>query len=174
LPTTYLYNQKTGEASMLIRTYQVGDNREVKNLHYAGVLQIDPDPERPDNPFSDADLDNIEGVYINNRGDFIIGMIEDEIMAMGALQKVSESRGEIKRIRIRQDYQRQGHGSKILARLIERARELGYTELCLDTLADNTPAQRFFEKGGFTKTQRGKIGSYDLIFYRKILNVGGK
>jgi ribosomal protein S18 acetylase RimI-like enzyme len=159
---------------MLIRRYQVEDNREVKKLHYAGVRQIDPNPERPDNPFSDVDLDDIEGVYIKNRGDFIIGMIKEEIMAIGALQKISDSRGEIRRIRVRQDYQGQGYGSKILIELIERARELGYTELCLDTLASNTPAQGLFEKGGFKESHRGKLGSYDLIFYRKILNEGGK
>ena len=159
---------------MLIRRYQADDNIEVKGLHYAGVQQIDPDPERPDNPFIDADLDNIEGVYINNRGDFIIGMIKEEIMAMGALHKVSENRGEIRRIRVRQDYQGQGYGSKILAELIERARELDYTELCLDTLADNAPAQGLFEKGGFMEMHRGKIGSYDLIFYKQKLCKGGK
>jgi ribosomal protein S18 acetylase RimI-like enzyme len=159
---------------MLIRRYQAEDNREVKELHYAGVAQIDPDPERPDNPLVDADLDDIENVYINNRGDFIIGTINNEIMAIGALQKVSESRGEIRRIRIRQDYQGQGYGSKILSELIERAKELGYTELCLDTLADNIPAQRLFEKGGFMEQNRGKIGSYDLVFYRKKLNEEGK
>jgi ribosomal protein S18 acetylase RimI-like enzyme len=170
----HLYQRETGVNNMLIRRYQVKDNKRVKELHYAGVQQIDPDPERPDNPFIDGDLDNIEDAYINNRGDFIIGMIKDEIMAMGTLQKVSESRGEIRRIRIRQDYQGQGYGNKILEELIERASELGYTELCLDTLASNTPAQALFKKGGFTETHRGKIGSYDLIFYRKKIQKGGK
>jgi GNAT superfamily N-acetyltransferase len=159
---------------MLIRRYQTRDNKEVKELHYAGVAQIDPDPYRPDNPFVDSDLDDIEGVYINNRGDFIVGTIENEIMAMGALQKVSADLGEIKRLRVRRDYQKQGYGARILARLISRARELGYTELCLDTLTDNTPAQRLFEKGGFREKNHGKIGSYDLIYYRIQLNEGGK
>ena len=174
MPVTYLTYDKPSETKMLIRRYQADDNIEVKGLHYAGVQQIDPDPERPDNPFIDADLDNIEGVYINNRGDFIIGTVENDIIAIGALQKVSANLGEIRRIRIRQDYQRQGYGSQILSKLIERARELGYKELCLDTLADNKPAQNLFEKGGFIETHRGKTGSYDLIFYRKKLSKGGK
>jgi ribosomal protein S18 acetylase RimI-like enzyme len=160
--------------NMLIRRYQAGDNEEVKELHYAGVAQIDPDPDRPDNPFVDSDLDDIENVYINNHGDYIVGTIENEIMAMGALQKVSADLGEIKRIRVRRDYQKQGYGGKILAKLISRARDLGYSELCLDTLAHNTPAQRLFEEGGFRKKTRGKIGSYDLLYYRMELNKGGK
>ncbi len=159
---------------MLISRYQAQDNQEVKDLHYAGVVQIDPNPERPDNPFIDADLDNIEGIYTNNRGEFLIGTINNQIIAMGALQKVSTNLGEIRRIRIRQDYQGRGYGYRILSELVERARELGYTELCLDTLADNIPAQRLFEKGGFIEKNRGSLGSYDLIFYRKKLNKGGK
>jgi ribosomal protein S18 acetylase RimI-like enzyme len=174
LPAACLFNRKMGVFSMLIRRYQASDNKEVKELHYAGVAQIDPDPHRPDNPFVDNDLDDIEGIYLNDRGDFIMGTIENEIVAMGALQKVSADLGEIKRIRVRRDYQKQGYGGKILAKLISRARELGYTELCLDTLADNTPARRLFEKGGFIKKNHGKIGSYDLIFYRKKLDKGGK
>ena len=125
-------------------------------------------------PFIDADLDNIEGNYVNNRGDFIIGTVENDIIAIGALQKVSANLGEIRRIRVHRDHRRQGYGSEILSKLIERAVELGYTELCLDTLADNTPAQRLFEKGGFIESHHGKIGSYNLIFYRKKLNDGGK
>jgi len=57
---------------------------------------------------------------------------------------------------------------------MEIARELGYTELCLDATVDNAPARRLFEKCGFTETHRGKVGAYDLIFYGKKLNKGGK
>ncbi len=155
---------------MLIRRYQAEDNKEVKDLHYAGLAQLGAEKD----PYHDNDLDDIEGIYINNRGDFIIGTVKKEIIAIGALQKVSADLGEIKRIRIRRDYQGQGHGLKILTKLIGQARELGYAELCLDTLVSNIPAQRLFEKSGFVETHRGKVGPYDLIFYRKKLNEGGK
>jgi ribosomal protein S18 acetylase RimI-like enzyme len=114
-------------------------------------------------------MDDIEGAYIKNNGDFIVGTIEDEIITIGAISKYSQTCGEIKRIRIRRDYQGQGYGEKMLAALIERARELGYSELCMDTLADNLPAQNLYEKAGFTKTGRGEIGTYDLVFYGKKL-----
>jgi ribosomal protein S18 acetylase RimI-like enzyme len=53
---------------------------------------------------------------------------------------------------------------------MEIAAELGYIELCLDTVANNTPARRLFEKHGFLETHRGKVGPYELIFYDKRLN----
>ena len=158
---------------MLIRRYQPQDIEAIKSLHYAGVHQIDPTPERPDNPFADADLDDIEGVYLGNGGDFIIGIEREGIVAMGGIRKYSETCGEIKRIRVRRDYQRKGYGETILQKLIEIAGKLGYKELCLDTLADNFPAQSLFEKIGFIETDRGNIGTYDLIYYGKKLKEGG-
>jgi ribosomal protein S18 acetylase RimI-like enzyme len=154
---------------MLIRRYQAQDNETIKALHYDGVMQIDPEPDRPDNPFIDTDLDDIEGVYINNHGDFIVGTEKKEIVAMGAIMKVSATCGEIRRIRVRRDFQGQGFGREITERLIEVAGDLGYEELCLNTLTSNIPAQRLFEKCGFVETDRRQIGTYDLIFYGKRL-----
>ena len=161
---------KTSEFNMLIRRYQAEDNKEVKDLHYAGLAQFGASKD----PYHDSDLDDIEGIYINNTGDFLVGTEENEIVAMGAIKKITATRGEIKRIRVRRDYQGHGYGSIILSKLIQRAGELGYAELCLDTLVSNIPAQHLLEKCGFAETHRGKVGTYDLIFYRKKLNEGGK
>ncbi len=151
-----------------IRRYQPKDNEIVKELHYAGLAQFGAAAD----PYHDNDLDDIEGVYINNRGDFLVGIHEDEIVAMGAIKQASGTCGEIKRIRVRRDCQRQGYGQTILLKLIDLGRELGYTELCLDSTVNNTPAQRLFEKCGFAEKRRGKVGIYDLVFYEKKLNEG--
>jgi ribosomal protein S18 acetylase RimI-like enzyme len=151
---------------MEIRRYQAQDNKIVKELHYAGLAQFGATTD----PYYDSDLDNIEDVYINNKGDFLVGMQGDEIVAIGAIRKVSARRGEIKRIRVRRDCQRQGYGQTILLKLMEIAAELGYIELRLDTVAKNTPARRLFEKHGFLEIHRGKVGPYELIFYDKRLN----
>ncbi|OGN98775.1 MAG: hypothetical protein A2Y89_05745 [Chloroflexi bacterium RBG_13_51_18] len=151
---------------MQIRRYQAEDKEAVKALHYAGLAQFGA----TEDPYYDSDLDDIEGIYINKHGDFIVGLENKEIIAMGALKKVSDTRGEIKRIRVRRDCQRRGHAQMILSRLMEIAQELGYKELCLDATVNNIPAQRLFEKCGFIETHRGKVGKYDLVFYEKKLN----
>jgi ribosomal protein S18 acetylase RimI-like enzyme len=153
-----------------IRRYQPQDNKVVKELHYAGVSQIFPNADRQDNTFIDGDLDDIEGVYINNSGDFLVGLQGDEIVAIGAIKKVSATCGEIKRMRVRRDCQRKGYGEKILIKLIELAKQLGYTKLCLDTATSNIPAQRLYEKRGFVENHRRKIGPYEMILYEKKLN----
>jgi ribosomal protein S18 acetylase RimI-like enzyme len=152
-----------------IRRYQPQDNRVVKELNYAGLVQMNPGVTVPDNPVFNKDLDDIEGVYLNNRGDFIVGIVDSEIVAMGAIREFSANCGEIKRIRTRRDYQRKGYAETIMLKLIELARQLGYTELCLDTVVSNIPAQRLFEKLDFLENHRGKIGPYDVIYYGRKL-----
>ena len=150
---------------MLIRRYQAQDIEEVKRLHYSGLAQFGAEAD----PYHDNDLDDIEGIYINNHGDFLVGIVDDKIVAMGALKKVSSNQGEIKRVRVHRDYQKQGYGQKMLSFLIETAVGLGYTELRLDTIAGNTAAERLFTRLGFQETRRGQVGKYDLIFYKKTL-----
>jgi GNAT superfamily N-acetyltransferase len=159
-----------------IRRYRTQDNETVKELHYAGIAQmaeLDIDVDPPDNPFIDSDLDDIEGIYISNRGDFIVGTENNEIVAMWAIRQWSDTCGEFKRLRVRRDRQRQGYGQMILMKLMERAAELGYEEVCLDTLTGNYPAHRLFEKCGFTEKRREKKGPFDLIIYGKKLNERG-
>jgi len=152
-----------------IRRYQPQDNATVKALHYAGLKQFGAKAD----PFHDNDLDDIENKYINNKGDFIVGILNKEIVAMGAIRQVSNQRGEIKRIRVRRDCQQGGYGQMILSKLMEIAAKLGYTELCLDTVANNTPAQRLFEKNGFRETHHQKVGYYDIVFYERKINKKG-
>ena len=149
-----------------IRRYRAQDNEIVKELHYAGLAQFGAEAD----PYHDKDLDDIESVYVNSRGDFLVGVDDGEIVAMGALKQKTEACGEIKRIRVRRDRQRRGYARTILSRLVELAEEMGYTELCLDATVNNMPARRLFEKCGFVETHRGKIGIYDLVFYEKKLN----
>ena len=75
-----------------LRRYQPEDNEIIKALHYAGLKQFGADAD----PFYDSDLNEIEHVNINNNGDFLVGLYENEIVAMGAIRKFSEICGEIK------------------------------------------------------------------------------
>ena len=67
----------------------------------------------------DNDLGNIEEVYLKN-GDFIVGELNNKIVAMGAFKKISDNKAEIKRIRMHPDYQRKGFGQTILDELEKR------------------------------------------------------
>ncbi len=158
-----------------IRRYRPEDNAAVKELHFAGIAQmreISPVAGNPDPRNYSQDMDDIEGVYLNN-GDFLVGVRDKEIVAIGAIKKFTESCAEIKRIRVRRDCQRHGYAAAIMLKLMKSAARLGYTELCLDTLENNIPAQRLFEKLGFKVIRRGMLGPFSLLYYGKKLNKGG-
>jgi GNAT superfamily N-acetyltransferase len=150
-----------------IRRYQPSDHEIVMTLHYAGVAQFDPEQAFPSE--YDDDLLDVAGNYIGDHGDFLVGEMGGEIVAMGGLRRKTDACGEITRLRVRRDLQGKGLGTTVLERLTARAGELGYTELFLDTLRGNTPAHRFFEKAGFTRSGGGNIGRYELYYYMKKL-----
>jgi len=157
-----------------IRRYRPEDNKVVRELNDAGVAQMDLPVDIRTVPHIDSDFDDIEGVYINNRGDFIVGLQDGEIMAMGAFKKRTPECAEFKRLRIRPDCQRKGYGEAIMLKLAELAAEMGYTEGFLDTLNTNYRAQRLFKKLGWVKSGGGKMGPFELFFYTKKLNKEGK
>jgi ribosomal protein S18 acetylase RimI-like enzyme len=153
---------------LTIRRYQPQDNPVCHALNNAGIAQIEPSGTLRGLPGVAADLDDIENVYLKD-GDFIVGVENGEVVAMGAFKKRSETCAEFKRLRIRPDRQRKGYGETIMRKLIELALEKGYTEGFLDTLVTNNRAQKLFEKLGFTKSGRGMRGPFDLFFYTRAL-----
>jgi N-acetylglutamate synthase-like GNAT family acetyltransferase len=56
-------------------------------------------------------------VYLKNQGEFLVGVCEGRIVAMGALRRTTNERAEIKRMRVHPDFQRCGFGQMILEAL---------------------------------------------------------
>ncbi len=83
----------------------------------------------------DDDLRSIRAFYLDDGGEFLVGFLEDRLVAMGALRHVNGTVAEIKRMRVHPGFQRRGFGRLVLERLEDRARELGYRKLRLDTVA---------------------------------------
>ena len=155
-----------------IRRYQPQDNKVVKELNYTGLAQMDPVRDFAKIPFLDSDLDDIENIYLKE-GDFIVGLQDGEIVAMGAFKKRTTECAEFKRLRVRPDCQLKGYGETIIRKLIELAADMGYTEAFLDTLTTNVGAQRLFEKCGFIKSGQGEKVPFNLYFFSRKLYRGG-
>ncbi len=163
-----------------IRRYRPSDQDAIMKLHIEGVEDIEAEFEAAGatqditadgegSSFSDDDLDHITTFYTDAGGDFLVGELDGEVMAMGGLQKQSRTGALVRRMRTRRDARGCGYGALMLHSLERRAAELGYTELYVDPLATNTGAQRFYERAGFKETEHRKLGHYDIIIYRKQL-----
>jgi ribosomal protein S18 acetylase RimI-like enzyme len=118
----------------------------------------------------DADFQDIEGVYLNNGGEFLVGLIGGNIVAMGALRNVTEGTAEIKRMRVHPDHWRRGFAQAIFDRLQFRAAELGYKKLILDTSVQQKAAQELYLKNGFRRTGIKNADPFEMILFEKYLS----
>ena len=151
---------------LLIRRYRPADQPAVWNLHVVAMRQIEA---YLDDPALETDLHDIAGVYLNNRGDFLIGEAAGTVVAMGALRPLASERGEIKRMRVDPALQGRGYGRAMLLALEARARELGYTTLELETSVVQSAALGLYRSHGFVEFKRGKIKRLDCIWFEKSL-----
>jgi N-acetylglutamate synthase-like GNAT family acetyltransferase len=150
-----------------IRRYHKNDQMDVIALH---KLALEQAGTFADSGKWDDDLQHIEEVYLHD-GDFLVGEIDNKIVAMGALKRVSEDVAEIKRMRVHPDNQGKGFGQHLLTLLEQKAKELGYKKIILDTTIKQIPAQNLYIKNGYKETFRDKIEAINTenIHYEKEL-----
>jgi len=152
--------------AFLIRRYVEADQAKVLELHLLGLKQFDAESPRGK---WDADIDDIEGVYLTKNGEFLVGELDGEVVAMGGFWRYSEKVAELKRMRVHPEHQRRGYGQAILTELEKRAKAMGYSSMLLDTLPIMAPARRLYTKNGFVQTGTKRIGRFEAILYEKSL-----
>lgn len=162
---------------MRIRGYEPTDHDRVLELHEEALREAGGFVEGVAEP----DLQDIERAYLED-GTFLVGEQDDEILAMGAvrpsagyladeLESITDRTGEIKRIRVDPTVQGQGLGKELYDSLESRAKALGFESAVLDTNAEQTEAQQFFESLGFRRVKEATFDvegeRFSLVFYRK-------
>lgn len=161
-----ILHESDDAGSLRLRRYTGADAAAVWTLHNNSLSLVDA---HGGNGAWDEDLQNIQEVYLDGGGEFLLGEADGRLVAMGALLRAGPSTGEIKRMRVDPNYQRQGFGRRILDELEARARELGYRRLRLDTTTGQTAAQALYAESGFTKIGTGRMGRFELIIFEKRL-----
>jgi len=155
---------KTQTQALSIRRYEPGDREAVRNLHDAALNDVGA--HLGNGPW-DADLDAIETVYLRDGGEFLVGLLGGEVVAMGALRRDPDGRPWITRMRVSPHLQGRGIGQTLLDRLHRRAAELGYETLHLDTTVGQVAARRLYEKYGYRETGRGQVGPFECLYYER-------
>ena len=149
---------------MHIRRYEPGDKRAVRRLHDDALNEVGA--HLGTGPW-DEDLNDIEGVYLGSGGEFLVGILEGDVAAMGAIKRDSPDVAEVRRMRVRPDLQGRGYGQAMLDALHCRAAGLGYSTLHLDTTVQQRVARRLYLKNGYREVGRGSIGPFDCIYYER-------
>jgi len=149
-----------------VRRYRASDYDAVWELHNLALHQVGA---HVGNGQWDDDLHNIDAVYTNDGGEFLVGTEGDTIIAMGALKKSSQTHAEITRMRIHPDHQRQGLGQVILTVLEQKARKLGYKVLQLQTTTKQVAAQALYKKNRYNEIGKSRYDQFVVISYKKVL-----
>ncbi|HEY6238516.1 MAG TPA: GNAT family N-acetyltransferase [Thermoplasmata archaeon] len=114
----------------------------------------DPDPgaqARGDQGLATIDelIAQLPGAYGPPSGDVLLWTRGESVVACGAIRQLDAKVGEIKRISVRPDFRGKEFGAIFVAAMIDRARELGYEQLKVDTLPSMTSAIEFYQEAGF-------------------------
>lgn len=91
----------------------------------------------------------LPGAYGPPRGEVILAFAKGEVVACGALRGLESKVGEIKRVYVRADHRGPGFGPRLTRALLNRARDLGYEQVRVDTLPTMFAAIQFYQEMGF-------------------------
>jgi GNAT superfamily N-acetyltransferase len=101
------------------------------------------------------DIADFQRTYREAGGDFLVMIDGGRIIGTGALKRLEDGVGEIKRLWLLPDYQGQGLGYQIMLRLLELARKNGYQKVRLETSPAYQPrAFAFYKHMGFFEIPR--------------------
>jgi ribosomal protein S18 acetylase RimI-like enzyme len=146
-----------------VRRFTPGDGRAVRALDDAAMSAAGARGR------GDVDLDAIASSYVEDGGEFLVGILDGRLVAMAALRHVTDGVAELNRMRVHPGFQRRGFGGTVLARLEHRASELGYRQLRVDTPVALTAAQRWYESAGYREVARGWLAGDEVVYFEKPL-----
>ncbi|OHD61946.1 MAG: hypothetical protein A2014_09260 [Spirochaetes bacterium GWF1_49_6] len=149
---------------MQIRRYRADDKERVIELNRTVMQAIEL---YIDTGHNHDDYNNIEGVYLNNNGEFVVGIQDGRIIATGGFKPHGNGIAEVKRIRVDTGYQRKGYGRMILEYLEMKAKAMKYRGFILETSVIQIAAQHLYRNLGFIETGREIILGFDCIWFRK-------
>ena len=111
------------------------------------------------------DIDDYQKIYVENCGTFLVTRKDGRIIGTGALRRLEDQVVEVKRLWLLPEFQGQGHGYRMMMRLLDIAREKGYTTVRLETSATyQKNAILFYKRLGFYEIPRFGDDPDDVAF----------
>ncbi len=155
---------------LTIRQYRATDHDAVWALHHLAEHDYEPDqiPAVVADDPNYGDFHHIEDVYLRQGGEFLVGCYDDQLVAMGGLERLDPERAYVKRVRVHHAYHGRGFGRAIMQTLENRARELGYRVLETDTSVDRIAAWELYLRCEFHDVGRAILGGqWECVLLKK-------
>lgn len=139
----------------------------VLDLHAEAIAELPDGLELPKNEH--ADLLNIETHYLQAGGEFLVGVLDDEPVAMGGYKRVDADTAELKRFRIKKELRGQGLGSSLLEEVERIAAENGITRIIVETAKFRRLTLKYYLKHGYTRLGGRHYGTVETVCFEKHL-----
>ena len=118
----------------------------------------------------DDELKNPALKYTAPEGELLVVLNEGEVLGMVAYHRHSEARCEMKRLYVRPKARGMHLGSMLITEIINHARNAGYKEMVLDTIAPLRTAISLYKESGFEECEAYYNNPMnDVIYMRKYL-----
>lgn len=114
-----------------------------------------------------ADLEYLMSGYFEcKESGFWVAQYEEWVVGMIGVQRINENSAEIRRLRVRDSYRRNGIGRKLMLHAIEFCKEKQFLKVVLDVRIERGPAIELFDTFGFLHSRnRETDGRTTIDFY---------
>jgi GNAT superfamily N-acetyltransferase len=102
-----------------------------------------------EDPTLSPDLQRIDEHYSPEGSRFLIVMIDGEVVATGAILRLSERDCELKWLFVRQDHRREGLASTLVGKLLPFAQGQHYRRVLLEIRPEMAPYRKVYRRYGF-------------------------
>ncbi len=117
----------------------------------------------------EAEVANLPGKYAKPDGRLLLASVDNAIAGCIALRKLEENTCEMKRLYLRDEFRGAGLGVKLIEKVIEEARLIGYQKMRLDTLPGKmAQAVKIYESHGFRQVPAYYQNPYDETLYLEL------
>lgn len=117
----------------------------------------------------EAELASLPTMYGGENGCLLLAEKNEQMVGMVALRKKSKSICEMKRLFVQSSFAGFGIGKKLSIEIIEKAKEMGFQEMVLDTLQRLVPALNLYKSLGFKEVEAYYENPLPEVVYMKLL-----
>lgn len=117
----------------------------------------------------DLDVTDITKYYHNNYGDFEVVLYNNKIIGSYGIYRINDTTCELRKMYLKEEFQGNGLGNKMLENSLLIAKDLGYKKITLQTNSLLKKALKLYEKFGFLKCVEDVCGRCDLAMSRNVV-----
>ena len=116
------------------------------------------------------ELANLPGYYSPPAGRLFLAYADDELAGCIGMRKLEDGVCEMKRLFLRENARGHGLGNKLIEKLIDEARAIGYKKMRLDTYPPKMgKAVKLYESHGFRPIPKYYDNPHDGVLFMELI-----